>query len=43
MKSASQMMGKEIPRRVVLTTVQPGTNVADHIEQETHERRIAGP
>ena len=33
-KSASQMMGKEIPRRVVLTAVQPGTNVADHIEQE---------
>jgi len=33
-KSASRMMGKEILRRVVLTAVQPGTNVADHIEQE---------
>ena len=33
-KSAAQMMGKEISRRVVLTAVQPGTNVADHIEQE---------
>lgn len=28
------MMGKEIPRRVVLMAAQPGTNVADHIEQE---------
>jgi hypothetical protein len=30
-KSAFQMMGKEIPRRVVLTAAQPGTNVADCI------------
>ena len=33
-KSASQMMRKEIPTRVVLTAVQPGTNIAEHIEKE---------
>ena len=33
-KSASQMMRKEIPTRVVLTVVQPGTNIAEHIERE---------
>jgi chromosome partitioning protein len=33
-KSASQMMRKDIPTRVVLTAVQPGTNIAEHIERE---------
>jgi chromosome partitioning protein len=33
-KSASQMMRKEIPTCVVLTAVQPGTNIAEHIEKE---------
>jgi chromosome partitioning protein len=33
-RSASQMMRKEIPARVVLTAVQPGTNIAEHIEKE---------
>lgn len=33
-RSASQMMRKEIPARVVLTAVQPGTNIAEHIERE---------
>ena len=31
-KSASQMMRREV--RVVLTAVQPGTNIAEHIEKE---------
>jgi chromosome partitioning protein len=33
-KSASQMMRREILFRVVLTAVQPGTNIAEHIEKE---------
>ena len=33
-RSASQMMRKEIATRVVLTAVQPGTNIAEHIEKE---------
>jgi hypothetical protein len=28
------MMRKEIPARAVLTAVQPGTNIAEHIEKE---------
>jgi chromosome partitioning protein len=33
-KSASQMMRREVVARVVLTAVQPGTNIAEHIEKE---------
>ena len=33
-KSASQMLRREVTARVVLTAVQPGTNIAEHIEKE---------
>ena len=33
-KSASQMMRREVVARVVLTAVQPGTNIAEHVEKE---------
>ena len=33
-KSAAQMLRRDVLHRVVLTAVQPGTNVADHIEKE---------
>jgi chromosome partitioning protein len=33
-KSAAQMMRREVPARVVLTAVQPGTNIAEHVEKE---------
>jgi len=33
-RSASQMMRREVVARVVLTAVQPGTNIADHVEKE---------
>jgi chromosome partitioning protein len=33
-KSASQMMRREVTARVVLTAVQPGTNIAEHVEKE---------
>jgi chromosome partitioning protein len=33
-KSASQMMRRDVPFRVVLTAVQPGTNIAEHVEKE---------
>jgi chromosome partitioning protein len=33
-RSASQMMRREVVARVVLTAVQPGTNIAEHIEKE---------
>jgi chromosome partitioning protein len=33
-KSASQMMRREVVSRVVLTAVQPGTNIAEHVEKE---------
>ena len=33
-RSASQMMRRELPVRVVLTAVQPGTNIAEHVEKE---------
>ena len=33
-KSASMMLRREVAARVVLTAVQPGTNVADHIESQ---------
>ena len=39
-RSAAQMMRKEIPARVVLTAVQPGTNVAEHIEKEIAKAKL---
>jgi chromosome partitioning protein len=33
-KSAAQMMRREVVARVVLTAVQPGTNIAEHVEKE---------
>ncbi len=33
-KSASQMLRREVVARVVLTCVQPGTNIAEHVEKE---------
>jgi chromosome partitioning protein len=33
-KSAAQMLRREVVARVVLTAVQPGTNIAEHIEKE---------
>ncbi len=33
-KSAGQMIGRPLPVKVVLTAVQPGTNIAEHIENE---------
>ena len=39
-RSAAQMMRKEIPTRVVLTAVQPGTNIADHIEKEIAKAKL---
>ncbi len=40
-RSASQMMRKEIPTRVVLTAVQPGTNIAEHIEREVAKAKLS--
>jgi chromosome partitioning protein len=33
-KSASQLIRRDVTARVVLTAVQPGTNIAEHIEKE---------
>ncbi len=33
-KSASQVLRREVVARVVLTCVQPGTNIAEHVEKE---------
>jgi chromosome partitioning protein len=33
-RSASQMIRREIPRRVVFMAAQPGTKIAEHIEKE---------
>ncbi len=33
-RSASAMMRREVVARVVLTGVQPGTNIAEHVEKE---------
>lgn len=33
-KSASMMLKREVVARVVLTAVQPGTNIAEHVENE---------
>jgi chromosome partitioning protein len=39
-RSASQMLRREIPVRVVLTAVQPGTNIAEHIEKEVAKAEL---
>jgi chromosome partitioning protein len=39
-KSAAQMLRRELPVRVVLTAVQPGTNVAEHIEKEVAKAEL---
>jgi len=39
-KSASQMIRREISTRVVLTAVQPGTNIAEHIEKEIGKAKL---
>jgi chromosome partitioning protein len=39
-KSASQMLGRQVTARVVLTAVQPGTNIADHIEKEVAKAKL---
>ena len=39
-KSASLMMKREVVARVVLTAVQPGTNIADHIEKEVAKANL---
>jgi chromosome partitioning protein len=33
-RSAAQMLRRELPTKVVLTAVQPGTNIAEHVEKE---------
>lgn len=33
-RSAAQMLRREVAARVVLTAVQPGTNIAEHVEKE---------
>ena len=39
-RSAAQMLRRELPVRVVLTAVQPGTNVAEHIEKEVGKAEL---
>lgn len=39
-KSASLMMKREVTARVVLTAVQPGTNIAEHIEKEVAKANL---
>lgn len=39
-KSASLMMKREVLARVVLTAVQPGTNIAEHIEKEVAKAKL---
>ncbi len=39
-KSASQMMRREIPARVVLTAYQPATNISAHIEAEVAKAKM---
>ena len=33
-RSAAKMLRRELPVKVVLTAVQPGTNIAEHVEKE---------
>ena len=39
-KSASMMLKREVTARVVLTAVQPYTNIADHIEGEVAKAKL---
>lgn len=39
-KSAGMMMKRDIPAKVVLTAVQPGTNLAEHIEKEIAKAKL---
>jgi len=39
-RSASQMLRREIPVRVVLTAVQPGTNIAEFIEMQVTKAEL---
>jgi chromosome partitioning protein len=39
-KSASLMMKRQILARVVLTGMQPGTNIAEHIEKEVAKAKL---
>lgn len=39
-KSASMMLKRELTARVVLTAVQPGTNIAEHIEKEVAKANL---
>lgn len=40
-KSASKMLKRELLARVVLTAVQPGTNISDHVEKEVAKAGLA--
>lgn len=39
-KSASLMIKREVTARVVMTAVQPGTNIAEHIEREVAKAKL---
>lgn len=39
-KSASMMLKREVPARIVLTAVQPSTNIAEHIENEVAKAQL---
>ena len=39
-RSASQMMKREIPARVLLTSYQPGTNISAHVESEIAKAKL---
>jgi chromosome partitioning protein len=39
-KSASLMMKREVLARVILTGMQPGTNIAEHIEKEVAKAKL---
>lgn len=38
--SAAKVIRREIPTRVVLTAVQPGTNIAEHVEKEVAKANL---
>ena len=38
--SAAMMLKRDVPARVVLTAVQPGTNIAEHIENEVAKAKL---
>jgi chromosome partitioning protein len=39
-RSAAKMLRREVLARVVLTAVQPGTNIADHVEKEVAKAKL---